>query len=105
MLGARAVLVTHLHSLALAIPDLNTTGPAQSGVRSLVAEVMPAGNGVRGTFRILPGVPVGRSYAAEIARQHGLTFEQLQQLLAERAGGAQSTSAHRNGERSGEQGV
>lgn len=84
LLGARVLLVTHLHDLAQAIPELNASGPKGSGVRSLVAETMAEGEIMRGTFRIVPGVPVGRSYAADIARQHGLTFEQLRHVLAER---------------------
>ncbi len=84
LLGARGVLVTHLHDLALSIPELNDNAPSGSIIRSLVAEATVHGDNVRGTFRIVPGVPAGHSYASEIARQHGLTFEQLQQLLNER---------------------
>lgn len=85
MLGARSVLITHLHDLALAIRELNRTGPPQNRLLSLVALANENGDGVRGTFRVVPGLPVGQSYAADIARQHGMTFEQLQQLLEERS--------------------
>ena len=87
-LGARAVLITHLHDLALAIPQLNAGAPENRTIASLVAEAVVVGAGTRGTFRIVPGVPTGRSYAAAIAEQHGLTFHHLQQLLAERGFGA-----------------
>ncbi len=87
-LGARAVLITHLHDLALAIPHLNAAAPENRNIASLVAEAVVAGGSTRGTFRIVPGVPTGRSYAAAIAEQHGLTFHQLQQLLAARGFGA-----------------
>ncbi len=84
VLGARSVLITHLHDLALAIPELNCHGPANNGIRSLIALATEEDAGMRGTFRIVPGLPAGRSYAADIARQHGMTFAQLQQLLADR---------------------
>ena len=84
MLGARTVLVTHLHELALAIPDLNEQGPDGCQIRSMIALATSDEQGMHGTFRIVPGLPTGRSYADEIARQHGLTFEQLQGLLGER---------------------
>lgn len=83
-LGARVVLITHLHDLALAIPDLNQRGPQHCTITSLVAQTVTVADGVRGTFRIVPGTPDGQSYAAEIARQHGLTFAQLEQLRTER---------------------
>lgn len=85
ILGARVVLVTHLHELALSIPALNEAGPANREILSLVAGARSEGERVQGTFRILPGAPEGHSYAAEIARQHGLTFDQLRDLLAARS--------------------
>lgn len=93
LLGARVLFVTHLHDLARAIPELNRDGPPENGVRSLVAEAASEGGLVRGTYRIVPGLPAGRSYASEIARQHGLTFEQLSQALASRAGGPEEGSS------------
>jgi len=84
VLGARVLLVTHLHDLAQAIPELNASGSAYGKLRGLVAEAVEEGDTVRGTFRIVPGQSTGRSYAQEIARQHGLTFEQLSRMLAER---------------------
>ena len=83
-LGARAVLITHLHDLALSIPELNDSAPDDRRIVSLVAEAVADGTSTRGTFRIVPGLPAGRSFAATIAQQHGLTFPQLQRLLAER---------------------
>jgi hypothetical protein len=85
VLGARTVLITHLHDLALEIPALNRQSPPGNGIRSLIALAVEEETGTRGTFRIVPGLPAGRSYAADIARQHGLTFAQLRQLLDERS--------------------
>jgi hypothetical protein len=86
MMGARALLVTHLHELARAIPELNALAPEGRMAQSLVAEVTHAGDETRRTFRVVPGIPTGRSHAAEIARQHGLTFDQIQASLAARNG-------------------
>ena len=84
LLGARAVIVTHLHDLALASPELNAQAPPDRRIRSLVALATVEGEHVHGTFRVVPGTPTGHSYAAEIAHQHGLTYEQLERFLAER---------------------
>jgi hypothetical protein len=97
LLGARAVYVTHLHDLALAVEELNATTPGTSLVGSLVAdaddeEVSAVGLQHRRTFRIHPGYPRGRSYASDIARRHGISFSQLAALLRER--GISGLSAH-----------
>jgi DNA mismatch repair protein MutS len=91
LLGARAVYVTHLHDLAMAVDELNATTPGQSLVGSLVADAdddeeegSAAGPQHRRTFRIHPGYPRGRSYASDIARRHGISFSQLAVLLRER---------------------
>lgn len=84
LLDARVMLVTHLHDLALSIPELNEAGPGDGDIRSLVAQAMDTEEGVRSTFRIVAGAPAGQSHAVEIARQHGLTFEHLQLLLSTR---------------------
>jgi DNA mismatch repair protein MutS len=84
LLGARAIYVTHLHELAAAIGELNATTPGDGTVGSLIADVVDAGDGPGHTFRIRPGPPGGRSLAAEIAEQHGISYEQLARLLRER---------------------
>jgi hypothetical protein len=89
LLGARAVYVTHLHDLALAVDELNATTPGTSLVGSLVAdaddeEESAVGLQHRRTFSIHPGYPRGRSYASDIARRHGISFPQLAVLLRER---------------------
>src|SRR5262249_30349550 len=89
LLGARAVYVTHLHDLALAVDEINATTPGSSLVGSLVADAEDSdgsGDGPehRRTFRINPGLPRGRSYASDIARRYGISFGQLSVLLRER---------------------
>jgi len=89
LLGARAVYVTHLHDLALAVDELNATTPGTSLVGSLVADAddeedTALGPNHRRTFRVHPGVPRGRSYASDIARRYGISYRQLAALLQER---------------------
>lgn len=80
LLGARVVFVTHLHDLAYVVA---VERPVSSAI-TLTAQTRDGDEGVLGTFHILPGPPGGQSHASEIARQHGLTLEQLRQLIAER---------------------
>jgi hypothetical protein len=89
LLGARAVYVTHLHDLALAVDQINATTPGTSLVGSLVADAEDANGSEDGpehrrTFRIHPGLPRGQSYASDIARRYGISFGQLTALLRER---------------------
>ena len=79
LLGARTVYVTHLHALVAALDALNA-GPGAI----VVSWVAGVGEGAARTYRIRPGQPEARSHAATIAQQHGITFAQLAQRLAER---------------------
>ncbi len=85
-LGARTILATHLHALAREAPAITAEMPA-APVVSLVASPSQSseqGDGVQRSFRILPGPPTGESRALEIARQHGLSLEQVTARLRER---------------------
>lgn len=88
LLGARAVYVTHLHDLALAVDEINATTPGASLVGSLVADADDEESSIglhhRRTYRVHPGVPRGRSFASDIARRYGISFPQLAALLRER---------------------
>src|SRR5919199_2085244 len=92
LLGARAIYVTHLHELASSVDEINATTPGDGTVASLLAdsECADAGASAEGpavrrrTYRIVPHAPRGVSFAAEIAEQHGISFEQLARLLRER---------------------
>ncbi len=87
LLGARAIYATHLHELAADLDELNRSTPGDSAASSLVArviEVSETGNGLRQTYKIEPGPPIGKSYAREIASRYGISFEQLRRLMHER---------------------
>ncbi len=84
ILGARAVFVTHLHELAADCEGINDAVPGDSRVQSLISEVVESDDGVRRTYRVLVAPPRGQSYAREIARQYGISFDQLRELLAKR---------------------
>jgi hypothetical protein len=92
LLGARAIYVTHLHELASSVDEINDTTPGDGTVASLLAdsecvEAVASAEGPavrRRTYRIVPHAPRGVSFAAEIAEQHGISFEQLARLLRDR---------------------
>jgi hypothetical protein len=82
LLGARTIFVTHLHEL---VDDALDNAPA--GVVSLVAGLAPhPGNGSEPapSYVIAPGRPQVAGYAAELARQHGLSLPQIAATLRER---------------------
>ena len=83
ILGARALFVTHLHELASDCDAINREVAGDSRVQSLISQVEESADGVRRTYRVMPAPPRGQSYAREIARQYGISFEQLQALLTE----------------------
>ena len=83
MLGARALFVTHLHELAADCDAINREIAGDSRVQSLISQVEEGADGLRRTYRVVPAPPRGQSYAREIARQYGISFEQLQALLLE----------------------
>ncbi len=88
LLGARAIFATHLHELAASADDINATTEGDSQVVSLVSMVQveqgTAGETARRTYKIVPGPPMGRSYAQEIAIRYGISFDQLTNSLRAR---------------------
>ncbi len=88
--GCRALFATHIHELAENIPELNKED-GLSDMMSLVAgvdeesdlEVMTEDgikkfeSGNKRTYKILPKPPQGRSFALDIAKTYGISFEQL----------------------------
>jgi DNA mismatch repair ATPase MutS len=88
VLGARVVFATHLHDLGADTELINQDTPGDSRVISLVSLVdMENGgdeDGIRRTYRIVPGPPLGRSYAREIAARYGISLEKIMTTLEQR---------------------
>jgi hypothetical protein len=71
-LGVRAMFATHLHELAADVAALHVSTAGESLIVSLVASRMGAGeDGLRRSYKIAPGPPLGRSYARALAAQYG----------------------------------
>jgi DNA mismatch repair protein MutS len=101
LLGARAILVTHLHELARDAGGLNGAVEGASAVATLIAEVIPAADGgqegaVR-TYRIIRGLPEASSHAADIAAAHGLQLGQIARTLRERGALGEGTGDRAQG--------
>ncbi len=79
--GVRGVFATHLHDLAHSVCEDRAM---YAGLSSLVAEADVSGDHARRTFRIREDSPDGSSYAMDIARQHGLSYRQMRERLADR---------------------
>lgn len=76
--GLRAIFATHLTDLAERLPEIEALLPGESRLFSLVAGVaLDAAGQATPTYAITRGAPLGRSYAREIARRHGISLEQL----------------------------
>lgn len=99
LLGARAVFATHLHELGERVDAINREVAGASRLVSMVAgiEAGAAGRGedgeVRRTFRIRPGPPVGLSYARDVARRYGISFDDIRAQLARKAAAQPAVAA------------
>ncbi|MEO8609006.1 MAG: hypothetical protein ABI690_14045 [Chloroflexota bacterium] len=86
VVGVRAIYATHLTQL----PEIEAQVEGRSKLFSLVAGIQLTDNGqIAPTFQITRGLPLGRSYAQEIARHHGISLEQI---LQARSNGTSKTS-------------
>jgi DNA mismatch repair protein MutS len=84
-MGTRAIFATHMHELATDVGSLNGQTPGDSQVVSLVASRIDSGaDGTLRSYKILPGQPLGRSYAREIAAKYGIGYAQLMARLQQR---------------------
>jgi hypothetical protein len=67
------------------VETLNASTDGDSHIVSLVASRMGAGEDeLRHSYKIAPSLPLGRSYAREIAAQYGISYGQVTTLLRQR---------------------
>lgn len=78
-LGARSIFNTHMHDLARSLDELNSV-KGTSRVESLVTGVH---KGER-SFKVSVAPPQGVSYAADIAKKYGVTFETIREGIDSR---------------------
>ncbi|MDQ2084938.1 hypothetical protein RBH29_00610 [Herbivorax sp. ANBcel31] len=82
LLGARTIFATHFHELALNLEKLNSSIPEGSKVVSLISSVienkeLKNSEQAKRTYKIVQGIPQGKSYAKDIASKYGLSFENI----------------------------
>mgnify|MGYP002624438925 FL=1 len=78
--GSRTIYNTHMHKLARDIDEINASipapaddAPAPGKCRSLIVKT----DGRNRSFKIAVAPPAGLSYAEDIAKKYGVTFEML----------------------------
>lgn len=78
-LGARTIFNTHMHELAADCESLNKETTGDSVIASLVTGI-ESSTGTR-SFKVYVAPPKGISYASDIAKKYGVTFEQLKKQI------------------------
>ena len=71
--GCRVIFNTHMHKLAMDYPQMNAEGDGESLIESLVVE----SEGGNRSFKVSVRQPEGLSYAMDIAKKYGVTYDQL----------------------------
>ena len=86
-IGLRVVFATHLHELAFKIEEINTEIKGDSLVVGLVSQVEKIKENGKikhvSTYRIIPAITDGKSYANDIAYKYGMAYEQLMERFTE----------------------
>jgi DNA mismatch repair ATPase MutS len=72
-LGTRAIFNTHMHDLARNLEEINDKITGDSIVASMITGVNDSGR----SFKVSIAPPQGVSYAKDIAKKYGVTFEQI----------------------------
>jgi DNA mismatch repair protein MutS len=80
-IGLRVVFSTHLHELAYEIDNINSEVEGSSTVIGLVSQIKKIEENGKikhvSTYKIIPAVTDGKSYAYDIAYKYGMAYEQL----------------------------
>lgn len=91
VLGCRAVYATHLLELAADVERINAETSGDGRLISMVAgvererdEASRPGAKAKRTYKVKPGPPNETSFATDIARLYGISFDQIVQTLKER---------------------
>lgn len=81
-IGCRCLFSTHLHELAAEIEELDRRSRASGGaaIDTLVAGMETDG---KRSFKICRAKPDGKSYARDIAKSYGLTYDDILRRLQE----------------------
>lgn len=86
-IGLRVIFSTHLHELAYKTDEINTEVNGDSKVVGLCSQVEKIKEDGKikhvSTYKIIPAVTDGRSYASDIAYKYGMAYEQLMERFAE----------------------
>ena len=76
-LGCRAIFNTHMHELACSVGEINSAVEGDSRAESLITGVH---DGER-SFKVSIAPPQGVSYAADIAKKYGVTFDRIKEEI------------------------
>ncbi|MFO8063776.1 MAG: hypothetical protein R6V29_03985 [Spirochaetia bacterium] len=82
--GTRTLYATHLHGIIERLPELNTSSISGPVISGLAAETQWDGETMKRTYRIIPQAQQGKSFARDLARRHGVTYEQLVEQFSKR---------------------
>lgn len=77
--GARTIYNTHMHKLARDIDEINAeaAGTGINGVKAKAQSLIVRSDGGNRSFKIAVAPPEGTSYAEDIARKYGVTYDML----------------------------
>lgn len=90
LIGCRTVFATHFHELAAKIDMLNEEAHlGDARLISMVAGVerddsSPYSDSAKRTYKVVPSPSQGLSYARDIARLYGISYEQIEEKLRAR---------------------
>ena len=76
-LGPRTIFNTHMHELAMNLDEVNTKIEGDSKVASLITGIHEG----KRSYKIFLAPPEGVSYAQDIAKKYGVTFDQLSEKM------------------------
>ena len=76
-LGARTIYNTHMHELAMSAEEVNRQIKGDLKVASLITGIHEG----KRSYKIFLAPPEGVSYAQDIARKYGVTFDQLTEKI------------------------